>query len=59
MRHYAFFIFLLAGLVTSPFPIPDEAVDFNAYDITGTTHNLFSYLISGKYVLIDFTRKEG
>jgi thiol-disulfide isomerase/thioredoxin len=30
------------------------AVDFTATDIHGQTHNLFSYLNAGKYVLIDF-----
>ncbi len=30
------------------------AVDFTATDIHGQSHNLFSYLNAGKYVLIDF-----
>lgn len=50
---------LLLSLAVSSFAIPDEAIDFNAYDVTGTTHNLFTYLTNGKYVLLDFTRKDG
>lgn len=30
------------------------AVDFTATDVHGNSHNLFTYLNSGKYVLIDF-----
>ena len=30
------------------------AVDFTATDVHGNSHNLFSYLNAGKYVLIDF-----
>ena len=30
------------------------AVDFTVTDIDGNTHNLFTYLAYGKYVVIDF-----
>ena len=36
--------------------IPDNAIDFTAKDVHGTSHTLFSYLSSGKYVLIKFSQ---
>ena len=53
-------ILLLVLLFTLQQPIINAqtslttAVDFSVTDIHGTTHNLFSYLDDGKYVIIDF-----
>lgn len=51
------FTFILAvalfGLVRAQTPLT-TASDFTATDVHGTSHTLFSYLNSGKYVLIDF-----
>ena len=46
-------IVLLAFYLNAQTPLT-TAVDFTATDVHGTTHNLFTYLDAGKYVLIDF-----
>ena len=33
----------------------NEAVDFTETDTKGESHNLFSYLTAGNYVLLEFT----
>lgn len=43
-----------ASLSFSQTPL-EEAVDFTATDIHGTSHTLFDYLNDGKYVLLEFT----
>ena len=43
-----------ASLSISQTPL-EEAVDFTATDINGTSHTLFDYLNDGKYVLLEFT----
>lgn len=46
-------IVFLAFYLNAQTPLT-TAVDFAATDVHGTSHNLFTYLDAGKYVLIDF-----
>ena len=53
-KNYLILFTLLLGInVNAQCPLT-TAVDFTATDIDGQQHNLFSYLNSNKYVLIDF-----
>lgn len=50
-----FLVFSVIGLFSVQAQCPlTTAVDFTATDVAGVEHNLFDYLNSGKYVLIDF-----
>lgn len=53
-KHFASLI--VSILFTVPFAQqgPDTAIDFKSKDTKGVEHHLFSYLDSGKYVLIEF-----
>lgn len=50
------FLLIIATVFASltTFAIPDEAENFTLTDIDGVTHNLYTYLGEGKYVVIDF-----
>lgn len=53
-KNYVFLLLVFMSLgIKAQCPLT-TAVDFTATDINGQTHNLFSYLNAGKYVLIDF-----
>jgi len=48
-----FFFFFLGSNYAQPV-VNDTVSDFTVVDVHGTTHNLFSYLDSNKFVCIDF-----
>jgi PKD repeat protein len=55
MKRYLFLICFVLSLQSGIGQTPlTTAVDFTAPDIHGNTHNLFSYLDAGKYVVLDF-----
>jgi thiol-disulfide isomerase/thioredoxin len=55
MKKFFFIIVILLFCATANSQTPlTTAVDFTATDVHGQSHNLFSYLNAGKYVLIDF-----